>query len=85
MGVHLYEGLEIRPCRAEPLTGGVCFFHECPPDLAEFWLVYGRSENGPGNCLKIFSSREKALDYAQELLETWPNLNSLGLVGSAVH
>jgi hypothetical protein len=78
--IQQFDGLEIHPCRTEHAEAGGTFIEPCEPEAAEFWSVYGHYKTGGVLCCEDFPTQTEARAFADRLLETWPHLNTHGLM-----
>lgn len=76
-----FDGLEIHPCHICGSEDGSTYIEQCEPQEAGFWSVYGHCTEGGVECLEDFDTEEEGRAYAKRLLDSWPHLNTFGLLG----
>lgn len=82
MNISVYDGLEILPCRSEPLNeAGETYTEPCEPKEVHFWTVYGHYKSGGCEAFEDFETAAKALEFAEDLQNAFPHLQEQGIYG----
>ena len=74
------DGLEIHPCCVIGFSDDMEIVEVCEPDEADFFTVYGHCREGGVTAFEDFQTVIAAREFAERLLETYPNLRHHSLL-----
>lgn len=77
--IHLFDGLEVSPCRVVGFANETPFVETCEPDEAQFWTVCGHRRSGGVEAFRDFATYRSARRMAERLLRCHDNLAHHGI------